>query len=84
MQTEELADLLKKSALAGAEQHLNKHLLPKLMSKAAAYRFYGRTNVDRWIAESLIKPEGKLLDRELLAKTANASNRITYLPVSER
>jgi hypothetical protein len=84
MQTEEITHLLKKSALAGAERHLHKHALPRSINKAAAYRLYGRTNVDRWIVESLIQPKGKLLDRELLAKIADASNRITYLPVRER
>ena len=84
METEEIIHLLKKSALAGADRHIPKHASPRSINKATAYRLYGRTNVDRWIAERLILPQGKLFDSEQLAKIADASNRITYLPVQER
>lgn len=84
MKTEEIIHLLKKSALAAAERHIPKHAIPRSINKATAYRLYGRTNVDRWIAESLIQPKGKLLNSEQLAKIADTNNRITYLPVQER
>jgi len=84
MKTEEIIHLLKKSALAGADRHIPKHASPRSINKATAYRIYGRTNVDRWIAESLIQPKGKLLDSGQLAKIADASNRVTYMAVQER
>ena len=61
------------------------------ITKAEAYRLYGRSQVDRWIAEGLLKPvrERKYIsksgiDRAKLEQIAAASNRITYLPVAER
>lgn len=84
MEINEITYLLKNAASAGAGRHLAENAIPQSINKANAYRLYGRTNVDRWIAESLIQPNGKLVDSEQLAKIANACNRITYLPVQER
>lgn len=62
-----------------------------LVSKAEAYRLYGRSQVDRWIGEGLFKPlKGQIyisksgINREKLEAIAVASNRGTYLPVSDR
>jgi hypothetical protein len=62
-----------------------------LVSKAEAYRLYGRSQVDRWISEGLFKPsKGQIyisksgIDREKLEAIAAASNRGTYLPVTDR
>jgi len=62
-----------------------------MVSKAEAYRLYGRSQVDRWISEGLFKPlKGQIyisksgIDREKLEAIAAASNRGTYLPVSDR
>jgi hypothetical protein len=61
------------------------------LTKAEAYRRYGRDNVDRWLKEGLLKPSNKhapispkLIDRAKLESVAETSNRITYLPVAER
>jgi|GEM_PF-234035 hypothetical protein len=88
----ELASVLihaveKGTALALAESGA----LPAYLSKTEAYRLYGRTTVDRWIAERLIhveNPDGrntkKLISRTALEAVAGKSNRRTYLPVGER
>lgn len=61
-----------------------------LLTKQEAYRIYGRSVVDRWLSEGLIKctTNGKsnkpLMERNVLAAVAAASNRITYLPVADR
>ena len=57
---------------------------PDFLSKSAAYRIYGRSNVDRWLAECLIKTSNKKFDRVKLEAIAAFSNRNTYLPVAER
>ena len=65
--------------------------LPLYISKADAYRTYGRSNVDRWVTEGLITPttdrnkdSKNFIDRLKLDKVAASCNRITYLPVAER
>jgi len=65
--------------------------MPTFLTKAEAYRLYGRSDVDRWIAEGLLHPaadcgknQKKCIDREKLAQVAAASNRVTYLPTAER
>lgn len=61
--------------------------LPDSYTKAQAYRLYGRSNVDRWIGEGLLKSariSQKSIDREELEHVACTSNRATYLPVAER
>ena len=60
------------------------------MTKADAYRLYGRSNVDRWLREGLIsighptETSQIFFDRSELEAVAASSNRITYLPVADR
>ncbi|MBB5440627.1 hypothetical protein HDC92_004330 [Pedobacter sp. AK017] len=61
------------------------------LTKAEAYRRFGRSYVDRWIKEGLIvlisangKTTKKCIDKNQLEAIAAASNRISYLPVRER
>jgi len=61
------------------------------LTPAAAYRLYGRSNVERWLQEGLIRflpypgdSPKKFLDSRQLEAVAAASNRCTYLPVAER
>lgn len=59
-----------------------------LLSPAAAYRRYGRSQVERWQREGLIAPESsapkKMFDRLKLEAVAANSNRRSYLPVTGR
>jgi hypothetical protein len=57
--------------------------LPACLTRQQAYRLYGRSNVDRWIAEGLIKSNDRI-DRAALERIASQSNRITYLSANER
>lgn len=85
MRITELIATLKTTANAGAEKALAAYgSLPTTITKAAAYRQYGRTNIDRWLKENLIKSTNKHFDRAKLTQIAAASNRVTYLPVAER
>lgn len=92
MKLKDLVILLKNAAEQGTSNALAESgQLQDQMSKAEAYRLYGRGNVDRWISEGLIslsvrkgKISLKYLDREKLEAVAASSNRITYLPVAER
>ena len=85
MRITELIATLKTTANAGAEKALAVcELLPAGITKAAAYRQYGRTNIDRWLKENLIALTNKHFDPKKLAQVAEASNRVTYLPVAER
>jgi len=85
MRITELIATLKTAANAGAEKALAAcGSLPAGISKAAAYRQYGRANIDRWLKENLIAFTNKHFDRAKLAQIAAASNRVTYLPVAER
>ncbi|NVM66910.1 hypothetical protein FHW88_005228 [Mucilaginibacter sp. SG538B] len=66
-------------------------MVKQLLTPAEAYRLYGRTNVDRWVAEGLIRTAGisgksskQNFDRAALERIAAASNRGTYTPVAER
>jgi hypothetical protein len=61
------------------------------ISKAQAYRLYGRSYVDRWMAEGLIasipqtgKTSKNCIDTAIIEQVAARSNRNTYLPVAER
>lgn len=92
MKLKALVNLLKNATEQGATNALAQsgHLQDQL-SKAEAYRLFGRGNVDRWISEKLICPilctersSRKCLDRKKLEAIAASSNRITYLPVAER
>lgn len=92
MKLKDLVILLKNAAEQGTSNALAESgQLQDQISKAEAYRLYGRGNVDRWISEGLIslsvrkgKISLKYLDREKLEAVAASSNRITYLPVAER
>lgn len=92
MKLKDLVNLLKNATEKGASNALlqSGHLQGQL-SKAEAYRLFGRGNVDRWISEKLIDPthcsersSRKFLDRKKLEAIAASSNRVTYLPVAER
>ena len=85
MKITELSTILKIAAKAGAEKALaGSGALPEGITKAKAYRLYGRGNVDRWLLEGLIQVSNKNIDRVKLERVAAASNRRTYLPVTER
>jgi hypothetical protein len=85
MKITELCTILKIAAKAGAEKALAESGgLPEGITKAEAYRLYGRGNVDRWLQEGLILVSNKNIDRTKLERIAAASNRRTYLPVTER
>lgn len=92
LKSKDLISLLKEAVIAGAEKALvSAGVLVDQISKAEAYRLYGRTDVDRWISENLIslthrdqQNSKKYLDRKLLEAIASGSNRISYLPVADR
>lgn len=85
MELKELLTTLNIAATEGAEKALlsGGQLLMQL-SKSEAYRRYGRSNVDRWFSEGLLKNSGKYISRFALEAVAASSNRTTYLPVAER
>ncbi|MBT2560109.1 hypothetical protein J7E50_02590 [Pedobacter sp. ISL-68] len=92
MKLKELIPLLKNAASDGAQKALSQNgVLSQYLTKAQAYRLYGRSDVDRWISEGLInmatqdgKPIKKCIEYQQLEAVAASSNRITYLPVAER
>lgn len=92
MKLKDLVHLLKNAAEQGTSTALAESgQLQDQLTKAEAYRLYGRGNVDRWISENLISPDPpkgshsrKCLDRNKLEAVAASSNRITYLPAAER
>jgi hypothetical protein len=85
MRTTELISTLRITATAGAEKALAAcGFLPAGITKAAAYRQYGRSNIDRWLQEGLIQISNKHFDPAKLAQVAASSNRVTYLSVAER
>jgi hypothetical protein len=92
MEHKQLALLLSSIASSGAKKALDEcGDQPRCLTKTQAYALYGRSNVDRWIAERLIEPQPVQsaaspgsLDRLALERIAAQSNRITYLPVAER
>lgn len=86
MNFSELITGLKEAAANGAEKALSgSPALPILISKSEASRRYGRTCVDRWLAEGLLSEiSPKRINREQLEAVAAVSNRLTYLPVAER
>ena len=85
MKLMELIDLLKNATAEGAGKALlSPGILRDHLSKAEAYKIYGRSNVDRWLSENLIKISDKKINRLKLEAIAASSNRMTYLPVAER
>lgn len=88
----ELRGLLADAAELGAQRALiMAGELAPYMSKAEAYRQYGRSQVDRWLKEELLTPvkDGTKtsrvrLDRMQLEVLAKSSNRFTYLNSIER
>ena len=90
LSNKELATLLKNAVQEGADNALKKeHTIPDKLTKATAYRLYGRSNVDRWLREGLISnrkddSSQTFLDRSELETVSGSSNRITYLPVADR
>lgn len=66
-------------------------LLKPFLTKAQAYKSYGRGTVDRWIGEGLVKiikdgdsSSSIRINRMEIEGVAMASNRTTYLPTNER
>jgi hypothetical protein len=92
MKLKEFSELLRTAVESGTAKALAKaNALPEFLTKAEAYRQYGRSDVDRWLAEGLLhtaadrgKNQKKCIDRKKLEAIAAASNRKTYLPVAER
>jgi hypothetical protein len=85
MRINELTSILRIAADAGAEKALAGCGNAEAgITKAVAYRAYGRGNIDRWLQEKLIHVSEKKINRLNLERIAAASNRITYLPVAER
>jgi hypothetical protein len=85
MSIRELTALLNIATTQGTTNALSVSLtLKDSYSKARSYQLYGRSNVDRWISEGLIKVSDKKIDRFKLEAIAAASNRRTYLPVADR
>lgn len=84
--------LVKESAKNGAEKALaDSTYLSAKITKSEAYRRYGRSSVDRWLQEGLLKPVivvGKksptCIDRKKLEAIAASSNRHTYLSANQR
>jgi len=92
MKIEDLSLLMHNAVNAGvAKAVAESGAISPVISKADAYRIYGRSNVDRWLTEHLITPlttpgkgSKRFLDRTKLDGVAAASNRHTYLPVADR
>lgn len=92
MELKMLTHLLKAAVSEGAINALEKDCnVAAFLTKADAYRLFGRNDVDRWVKEGLITPRlktakssKKYIERKQLERVAAASNRITYLPVAER
>ena len=85
MELKELSVLLRNATAEGTENVLRATcVLSNDLSKSEAYKIYGRSNVDRWLTEHLIKISNKKFDRLQLEAIAASSNRITYLPVADR
>ncbi|WP_143072833.1 hypothetical protein [Parapedobacter indicus] len=79
-QLSEMRDVLKDVAKVGAVQVLTEiGQLKPFITKAEAYRLYGRTKVDMWIRNRLVTPRGgfgekwRLERSELEAISASAS-----------
>jgi len=85
MERDELILLLTRSVLAGAQKALALcGTQPQAIIRSQACRVYGRSNIDRWLAEGLLVITKNRLDKAVLERIAQQSNRHTYLPVAER
>jgi len=92
MKHSELVRIVQAAVQAGADKALADNDLQKSwLTKADAYRIYGRNNVDRWIREKLIASEHsegkrhkKIIEKTRLDAVAATSNRVTYLSVADR
>ena len=92
MNIEEISLLMLNAVNTGvANAVAGNRVISPVISKADAYRIYGRSNVDRWLTEHLITPlttprkgSKRFLDRTKLDGIAATSNRHTYLPVADR
>jgi len=85
MELKELSVLLRNATAEGAENVLRATcILSNNLSKSEAYKIYGRSNVDRWVTERIIKISNKKFDRLQLQAIAASSNRMSYLPVADR
>ncbi len=91
MKLEELSQIMLTATNDGVAKVLGEPgAKPGYITKAKAYRIYGRSNIDRWLAEHLILPSAtakstkKFLDKNALERVAGNSNRNTYLPVADR
>lgn len=84
--------LLQDAAELGAKAALTATgVLKPYISKSEAYRTYGESIVDRWIKEGLVTPrkDGQTsakwrIERVEIEAVAKASNRPSYLSVTER
>jgi hypothetical protein len=92
MKLKEFSFLLKDAVIGGTDEALAASgQLPDTLTRAQAFRLYGRTDIERWISEGLIHPvkqrdnsSKKFIDRLKLESVARAAGRTTDLPVSER
>lgn len=85
MKLTELINLLNNATAEGAGTVLSASgIMQDQLSKSDAYKIYGRSNVDRWLSENLIKISNRRINRLMLEAIAASSNRVTYLPVAER
>jgi hypothetical protein len=91
MKLKEFITQLKDAVQEGAEKALSHCGVQQVScTKAEAYRLFGRSDVDRWIAGGLLTPiahtgkVSKMIDRTQLERVAAASNRHSYLMVAER
>lgn len=87
-----LRQMLNDASEMGAKKALIDAGLDKpFLKKAEAFKLYGRSTVERWIKEGLIKPSkdgGQTtttrLDKMRLALLSKTSNRNTYLTQKEQ
>lgn len=88
----EFVKIFKSATLRGSKSMLSHNKLTStIITKATAYRIYGRSNIDRWIKEGLLKPtfksetkSGTYLFQKDVDRVASSSNRISYLMVDDR
>ncbi|QEM03654.1 hypothetical protein DIU31_009045 [Mucilaginibacter rubeus] len=78
--------LLLHSALVNSESSIiqNQRIFSGQLTKTEAYKRYGRSNVDRWVKEGLLKITNRKIDRTSIEAIAASSNRRSYLPTLER